>query len=121
MVSHTLSEIEFYQWMNESLARLESQLQTLFNEFRSFRTAWEVQSPTSPPTSVTTPPKPTLKTAPSPESDPEWKPLLPSFTQQQPPPILASPPIITSPTLHVYFGESINRGWGHFTCGRILK
>ncbi|MFS7918381.1 hypothetical protein Hanom_Chr03g00200341 [Helianthus anomalus] len=49
MVVHTLSEIEFYQWMNESLVRLESQLQTVFNEFQSFRTVWEAQTPTPPP------------------------------------------------------------------------
>ncbi|KAJ0431853.1 hypothetical protein HanIR_Chr17g0852941 [Helianthus annuus] len=52
MVAQTLSEIEFYQWMNESLAKLESQMQTLLNEFRSIRTAWEapqthIQSPTA--------------------------------------------------------------------------
>ncbi|KAJ0581081.1 hypothetical protein HanRHA438_Chr04g0176491 [Helianthus annuus] len=52
MVAHTLSETEFYQWMNESLAKLESQLQTFLNEFRLIRTAWEapqthIQSPTA--------------------------------------------------------------------------
>ncbi|MFS7956753.1 hypothetical protein Hanom_Chr07g00658221 [Helianthus anomalus] len=54
MVAHALSEAEFYQWMSESLVKLESQLQTVFNEFRSFRTAWEAQSPTlSQPVSST--------------------------------------------------------------------
>ncbi|KAJ0483531.1 hypothetical protein HanIR_Chr13g0665811 [Helianthus annuus] len=59
MVAHTLSEAEFYQWMNESLAKLESQLKTVINEFRSFRTTWEAQSPTlPPPVSATAPPVP---------------------------------------------------------------
>ncbi|MFS7968505.1 hypothetical protein Hanom_Chr09g00798221 [Helianthus anomalus] len=52
MVAHTLSKTEFYQWMNESLAKLESQLQTLLNEFRSIRTAWEAPQTNIPPTSV---------------------------------------------------------------------
>ncbi|KAJ0947266.1 hypothetical protein HanRHA438_Chr01g0013291 [Helianthus annuus] len=55
MVAHALSEAEFYQWMSESLVKLESQLQTLFNEFRSFRTMWEAQTPTPPPPISTTP------------------------------------------------------------------
>ncbi|KAJ0575587.1 hypothetical protein HanIR_Chr05g0214421 [Helianthus annuus] len=57
MAAQTLSEIEFYQWMNESLVKLESQLQTLFNEFRSFRSAWEAQSPTLPPPVSATAPR----------------------------------------------------------------
>ncbi|KAJ0522312.1 hypothetical protein HanIR_Chr10g0481261 [Helianthus annuus] len=56
MAAHTLSETEFYQWMNESLVKLESQLQTLFNEFRSIRTSLEhhqTQDPSPPSTFVT--------------------------------------------------------------------
>ncbi|KAJ0524238.1 putative [histone H3]-lysine(4) N-trimethyltransferase [Helianthus annuus] len=121
MATQTLSETEFYQWMNESLAKLESQLQTLLNEFRSLRTTWEARSPTSPPTSATTSSQPTLKIAPSPEPAPEWAPPLPTLTQQQPPQVLASPPLVTSPTLHIYLGESKNHGWGLFACWRILK
>ncbi|MFS8003457.1 hypothetical protein Hanom_Chr13g01214211 [Helianthus anomalus] len=62
MVAHTLSETEFYQWMNESLAKLESQFQTLLNEFRSIRTKWETPQTNiqSPPTSLPEPlPAPT--------------------------------------------------------------
>uniref|UniRef100_A0A251T543 Uncharacterized protein n=1 Tax=Helianthus annuus TaxID=4232 RepID=A0A251T543_HELAN len=77
MVAHTLSETEFYQWMNESLAKLESQLQTLLNEFRSIRTKWEapqtnIQSPTPPtPISTTAQPVPlpaTTTVKPNPKS-----------------------------------------------------
>ncbi|KAJ0813297.1 hypothetical protein HanPSC8_Chr17g0771791 [Helianthus annuus] len=59
MAAQTLSEIEFYQWMNESLVRLESQLQTVFTELQLFRTMWEAQTPTPPPPiSATAPPIP---------------------------------------------------------------
>ncbi|KAJ0827557.1 hypothetical protein HanRHA438_Chr17g0827181 [Helianthus annuus] len=76
MVAHALSEAEFYQWMSESLVKLESQLQTVFNEFRSFRTAWEAQSPTLPqPVSYTAPcvPSPASAATPSPTSPPPKK------------------------------------------------
>ncbi|XP_022007988.1 vegetative cell wall protein gp1-like [Helianthus annuus] len=71
MAAQTLSEIEFYQWMNESLVRLESQLQTVCNEFRSVRTAWEARSPTlPPPVSATAPsvPSPASTATPPPAS-----------------------------------------------------
>ncbi|MFS7965943.1 hypothetical protein Hanom_Chr09g00768081 [Helianthus anomalus] len=56
MAAQTLFEIQFYQWMNKSHAKLESQLQTLFNEFRSIRTSLEphqTQNSSPPSTSVT--------------------------------------------------------------------
>ncbi|KAJ0508825.1 hypothetical protein HanIR_Chr11g0521661 [Helianthus annuus] len=67
MVALTLSETEFYQWMNESLAKLESQLQTLLNEFRSIRTAWETPKTNTPPTPVfaIAPPLPSATTPPT--------------------------------------------------------
>ncbi|MFS8030727.1 hypothetical protein Hanom_Chr17g01537501 [Helianthus anomalus] len=51
--------------------KLESQLQTLCNEFRSFRTMWEAQSPTLPSTVSSTPqhvPSPASAATPQPAS-----------------------------------------------------
>ncbi|MFS7918024.1 hypothetical protein Hanom_Chr03g00196091 [Helianthus anomalus] len=84
MVAHTLSEAEFYQWMNESLATLESQLKTVFNEFRSFRTTWDAQYPTlPPPVSATAPPVPPTSTATAPKPAPSTPTPKPS-----PPPLV---------------------------------
>ncbi|KAF5781023.1 hypothetical protein HanRHA438_Chr11g0491831 [Helianthus annuus] len=85
MVAHALSEAEFYQWMNESLVKLESQLQTVFNEFRSLQTAWETPQtqnsspPSPPPVSVTA--SPVLAAKPIPISVPVPSP---------PPPVVSS-------------------------------
>ncbi|MFS8021734.1 hypothetical protein Hanom_Chr16g01430901 [Helianthus anomalus] len=53
MGAQNLFEIEFYQWMNKSIVTLESQLQTLCNEFRSIQTSLE-----TPQTHISSPPKP---------------------------------------------------------------
>ncbi|KAF5806524.1 hypothetical protein HanRHA438_Chr05g0231511 [Helianthus annuus] len=118
MATQTLSEIEFYQWMNESLVKLESQLQTLCNEFRSIRTAWEapqtsvfalapplpsVTAPLVPsPASATTPPSASLPPKPSLSaelSSPKRPPLIVPSTSISVPtktkPLIIPPPIQT--------------------------
>ncbi|KAJ0565876.1 hypothetical protein HanRHA438_Chr06g0257711 [Helianthus annuus] len=99
MAAQTLSEIEFYQWMNESLVRLESQLQAIFNEFRSLRTALETPQtqnsspPSPPPVSVTA--SPVLAA----------KPLTISATAQ--PPITQPPPVVASASQPLTAGPSL--------------
>ncbi|MFS7935511.1 hypothetical protein Hanom_Chr05g00404351 [Helianthus anomalus] len=95
MAAQTLSEIEFYQWMNESLVKLESQLQTLCNEFRSFRTMWEAQSPTLPSIVSSTPP---LVPSPASAATPQPASLLPQPTLIiTPPPKTVPKPVPSKP------------------------
>ncbi|MFS7917455.1 hypothetical protein Hanom_Chr03g00189281 [Helianthus anomalus] len=83
MAAQTLSEIEFYQWMNESLVRLESQLQIVFNEFRLLRTALETPKTqnSSPPTGAIKPPSLTVA----------WPPPIATPKPAQPPPTPSAP------------------------------
>ncbi|MFS7926735.1 hypothetical protein Hanom_Chr04g00300641 [Helianthus anomalus] len=94
MVAHALAEAEFYEWMSESLVKLESQMQILFKEFRSFRTTWEAQSPTSPsPVSDTALPVPS-PTAASPPPTIAINPRQPTATT----PLHTSPPPKQAPS-----------------------
>ncbi|KAJ0481663.1 hypothetical protein HanIR_Chr13g0645081 [Helianthus annuus] len=86
MAAQTLSEIEFYQWMNESLVKLESQLQTLCNEFRSIRTSLE-----TPQTHISLPPKPATLLV-TPQRNPSPPSQFQTMLSPLPPLIVASIP-----------------------------
>ncbi|MFS7990751.1 hypothetical protein Hanom_Chr11g01062601 [Helianthus anomalus] len=91
MAAHTLSEFEFYQWMNKSLVKLESQLQTLLNEFRPIRTAWE-----APQIHISSPPKPaTLLVTPQRNPDPP-SPFQTMLSPLPPPNVASTPPTKTT-------------------------